>query len=313
MSGLVSGVESAVSSIFGGGQSSQYGAGTAPVYQPQNQGQFDTYYNQLIQQMMNNNPAANIYPQYQQYVSQIENNPYAAGAQTAANNAGAASTAVGNAAISNAGALTTAGNNILPYSQQILNTAFDPQDALYQRTLQQTQDQIRAGEASRGLALSPVGDALENQGLSNFNIDWQNNLLNRQTTGLTSAEGVNTNASGLFTDSANLGNAGVSAINSGGQLPTNTYTNNLANILNALNTQGSAGAATNAVPQQTLQDLLTYLGYSNQAAGTANNAAYQGFQNANTITDNLGAVAGAIGPSLGKAATGIGTWLSGLV
>lgn len=314
MGDFVSGISNAVGDLFGGGsQQGQYGAGTAPVYQPTvaNQQTNDSYYQQLIQQMMGNNTAAQIYPQYQQYVSQIENNPYAAGAQTAATNAGTAATTAGNSAITNANTLTTAGNNTLPYSSTILNTAFDPQDALYNRTLQQLQDQTRASEAVRGIATSPVGASLENQNLENFNIDWQNNQLGRETQGLTDANSNNTNAANLFGDANTLNSSGITDINSGGSLPYNQYENNIGNILNALNTQGAAGAATNAVPQQTIQDIMSYLGYGQTASNNANNAAYQGFQNANQVGQNIGSLFGAVGGS--NALSGAGSWLSSLL
>lgn len=70
------------------------------------------------------------------------------------------------------------------YATRVLDTAFDPQNALYNRTAQQLQDQIRAGQASRGITQSPYGANLESQGMSNFNIDWQNQQLGRQAQGL---------------------------------------------------------------------------------------------------------------------------------
>jgi len=67
---------------------------------------------------------------------------------------------------------------------QVAQTAFDPQQALYGRTQQQLADQVRAGQAARGLGVSPVGAAEENQAMANFNIDWQNQQLARQAQGM---------------------------------------------------------------------------------------------------------------------------------
>ena len=64
------------------------------------------------------------------------------------------------------------------------NMGRDPQDALYNRTVQQLQDQTRAGQSARGTAMSPFGAAGEADVMKNFNIDWQNNLLDRQLKGL---------------------------------------------------------------------------------------------------------------------------------
>jgi len=74
-----------------------------------------------------------------------------------------------------------------PDISTMLTTAFDPQQALYDRTLQQTTDQTRSGEAARGVANTPYGAAAEGNALSNFNIDWQNQELQRQQSGLASA------------------------------------------------------------------------------------------------------------------------------
>ncbi len=69
------------------------------------------------------------------------------------------------------------------YATQGANAGFDPQNALYARTLGQVTDQTRAGLAARGLNTSGVGQGIENSAISNFNIDWQNNLLGRMNTG----------------------------------------------------------------------------------------------------------------------------------
>lgn len=74
-----------------------------------------------------------------------------------------------------------------PDIQTMLGNAFDPQQALYNRTLQQVTDQTRSGEAARGVANTPYGAAAEGNALSNFNIDWQNQQLGRETQGLGSA------------------------------------------------------------------------------------------------------------------------------
>lgn len=77
------------------------------------------------------------------------------------------------------------------YGNQIAQTAFDPQNALYQQTAQQVTDQTRAGQAARGLGNSPEGSMEEANALSNFNINWQNNQLGRQTQGASAIQGLN--------------------------------------------------------------------------------------------------------------------------
>jgi hypothetical protein len=81
----------------------------------------------------------------------------------------------------------TAMNQLNPDITQMLGQAFDPQQALYNRTLQQVTDQTRSGEVARGVGDTPYGAAVEGNALSNFNIDWQNNELSRMESGLGSA------------------------------------------------------------------------------------------------------------------------------
>lgn len=66
------------------------------------------------------------------------------------------------------------------YASQLMNTAFDPQQALYNQQQHQLQEQVRAGLAARGLNSSAAGQGIENDALSGFNIDWQNQQLQRQ-------------------------------------------------------------------------------------------------------------------------------------
>lgn len=70
------------------------------------------------------------------------------------------------------------------------NMARDPQQALYGRTAQQLQDQTRAGQSARGVAMSPYGAAGEADVMKNFNIDWANNQLGRQVQGYNALEGA---------------------------------------------------------------------------------------------------------------------------
>ena len=76
------------------------------------------------------------------------------------------------------------GQNMFGAGNAAMNMAFDPQNALYNRTAQQLQDQTRASQAARGIQTTPYGAGLENQAMSDFNINWQNNLLNRALSGI---------------------------------------------------------------------------------------------------------------------------------
>lgn len=79
------------------------------------------------------------------------------------------------------------GQNAFNFGNQALQQGFDPQNALYNRTAQQVQDFSRASSEARGIDKSPYGAGLENQAMSNFDIDWQNNALQRQNTAANTA------------------------------------------------------------------------------------------------------------------------------
>lgn len=60
----------------------------------------------------------------------------------------------------------------------------DPQQALYQRILQQTQDQSRAATSARGIGMSPESAGIENRAVGDFNLNWNNQQLARMLQGL---------------------------------------------------------------------------------------------------------------------------------
>jgi hypothetical protein len=184
--------------------------------------------------------------------------------------------------LANSGAMSGAGN-------AVLNTAFDPQGALYNRTLQRLNDQVNVGLEGRGLNTSGAGQGIANDALSNFNIDWQNNQLQRQATGI----GAGNSA---FGGANALGMAGGQGIAQGAALPYQTQMGALGDQTR-LGTAGynlgltGAGAAQNAQNQVVMQGLgalstgagvqgaflgnagqgtnLGYGGYNQQLAGGA--------------------------------------------
>lgn len=84
----------------------------------------------------------------------------------------------------------------------ILQAGFDPQQTLYNQSLQQEQQQSDSNQAMRGLAMSGAGAELSNQADLNFNTNWQNQQLGRETTAL-GAYDVNNTSLGQLAQSAN--------------------------------------------------------------------------------------------------------------
>lgn len=168
-----------------------------------------------------------------------QGNPFQQMSQAWGNTAGAQAAGQGTAALGQ-------GNNMYNASNAVLNTAFDPQQQLYNRMNQQNTDQTNAAEAQRGITMSPYGANVANTSKNNFNIDWQNAQLQRQVQGLGAAGTGNTTG-------ANLGSTGVNQTMAAGQLPYSTGQQGLQNT------------------EQTIQDYLAYLGKGQ--AGSAGNSA----------------------------------------
>lgn len=72
------------------------------------------------------------------------------------------------------------GPQMFQYANQMMNEGFDPQNEFYDRAAGQQQNQMRASQGARGIQMSPYGAGLENHGMSDFNIDWRNQQLQRQ-------------------------------------------------------------------------------------------------------------------------------------
>jgi len=202
----------------------------------------------------------------------LYNNPYAGGYQGGANFAGGLGQNAALAGYNTGGALTGAGLSALPYAQSIFNTAMDPQMALYGRTQQAVTDQSRANLEASGTAGTPYGAGLMNDATRNFNIDWQNNQLQRQIAG---AQG----AGGLLTAGGNLANLGTGMQNvapgqflSASGMPYGAFSQIGGDQFGAINQLlGTTGNAQNISNQQ-IQDWLAYVQAGNQAGGVANQA-----------------------------------------
>lgn len=86
--------------------------------------------------------------------------------------------------------LLGAGQNLLNAGQQVYNTAFDPQNALFNQLSNQQQQQSGATNSMYGLGSSAAGAGVANQNQQNFDINWQNQQLQRQSTGLQALQGA---------------------------------------------------------------------------------------------------------------------------
>lgn len=277
--GGIGSIAGAANSIFGGsgsGSGGFYGGTTPPpVYIPQGQASAD----QLYQQAMAN--AAGYAQGAQGYVGNIQANPYAPQAQTTANQASAYGTGT-LAPMQQGGAasLYGAGNTVL-------NTAFDPQLALYNQQAQRTQDQANAINAMYGLSSSPYGAGVANQAMTNFNIDWQNQQLQRQIQGVQGAGKA-------YSGASDLGGTAGQTIAGYGALPYQTYLGQQTTPLSAISTaQGLDSNAMNA--------LAAYLRLGQSATSVGQTGAGINFDQNQ-----------ALGQGIGQGLSGIGQFTSGL-
>lgn len=165
-----------------------------------------------------------------------------------------------------------------------LNTAYDPQRDLYNRSYQQMLEQTNAINAQNGVSGSPFAAGIGAQNSGNFNIDWDNAQLGRQVQALgaygtasgtatnnvnntlaTGAQDYNTLSSGAVGNLTGLVNSGVNNYNS---LNTNSV-NNANNLINT-----GTGALNNGI--NTGVNALSSLGQTtiagNQAASDLNRA-----------------------------------------
>jgi hypothetical protein len=197
----------------------------------------------------------------------------------------------------------------VPYAWQALQQGFDPQNALYNQQYAQNLNQTNAINAMSGVGASPYGAGISAQSGQNFNLNWQNQQLQREATAAQAAgslygagtaglaQGMNAAGQGLqglqnaySTGAANYANvmgAGTGAYGAGSNLygaATGLYgagNQTLGGAGNAIQ-QGGAGQqsilqAQQQAQQQQIQDYLAYL-----QASTGNAQAYTGAVNQST-------------------------------
>ncbi len=162
-----------------------------------------------------------------------------------------------------------------------MQQGFDPQQKLFNQLFNQQQQQGLASQAAAGVANTPYGAGLSQQGNQNFDIAWQNQQLARQgqaaqnasqLAGLASpyyqnaqqAAGLPSYAAnigqGLYGEASNMLGQGSNFLGQGG---------NLLGVGGSLGT--GAGNYQNNVNQQQIQDYLAYLsGSSGNAANLMN-------------------------------------------
>lgn len=294
--GSVVGIASGVNSLLGGSGGGSGGGTGAPVnqtyggaagqYIPAGQPQADQQYQDIFNNLGPYTTAlpGQVIPRLQTYASNIQNNPYAAQQMAGANQVAALGQGVGASDIAYGNRLGAAGN-------QILDTAFDPQNALYNRTQNQIAQQAAAANANSGVT-GPYAAGVTNQALGDFNLNWQDRQLGRQAQG----EQI---AGQAYSGAAGLGTAGLGTIQGASSLPYTTYLGQQNTDIGALSslTAGVQGAINPAISEANL--LQSYLGLGQTAERNALIGQNQGFQQSQLLGQQFGTNLQNLGNSLG--------------
>jgi hypothetical protein len=234
------------------------------------------------------NVPGQLLPQYQQIAQSGVNNPYASQYQQGAN-------ATGQAGMASGAGITGTALGQLPGVNALMSLGFDPQNALYSQLQNQNQQQNLATLGQSGVAQTPYGQGVANQANTNFNIDWQNQQLQRALQG---AQG----AGGLLSSIGSATNTGLNQMQTGAGLPYNTMQGITGNQLGLLGQAGSFGQQAAQLPQQQIQDYLTYLSQAQGQQGVNNQTAQVGLNQAGmSFNQNQ-----AMGSQLGQSLAGLG-------
>jgi hypothetical protein len=283
----------ALGGLFGGSNDKPQ---APPQYQFQNMGGADTASIQGLQNLPQYNAYAQTLPQAGGLAQGVVNNPYAGLYQGLTNSAANTGWNVGGQQTGAGLNLMGAGQGVLPYAGSLLNLGFDPQNALYDRTKQQLTDSTRAGLAARGLNTSPYGAGVENKALSDFDIDWQNNLLSRANQGAQGAGYLLNSGGNAINLGQNVSTLGLNTLTNAAGLPYNAYNAMQLAGLGALGQYGQLGQGAGNQAYQPIQGYLDYLkggtgatSVANQNYANQNAAQNQQFNQQQTLGKNLGA------------------------
>lgn len=270
-----------IGGLIGGGMSSQPVSSSQYTYVPPNQAGMAQSWQDAYGQVGGMLPSyyGQLQPMSQSALMQAYNNPYAQSYQQGAGQ------------VAQYG--QQAGQQAMGAANQLYQTSMDPQQALYDRTLNQIQQQARAANSAAGIGTSAAGVGLENQAVGNFNIDWQNQQLQRELQGAQGAGNVNNQALNMMLGTYGLPYQAGMAVPAGQQAALGQYTQAVGAYPAALNQQmnqaanymGRGQAAQNAAFQQ---QLLNAQAQNSQAAAIGQGIAggYQNYQT-NQLLNNM--------------------------
>jgi hypothetical protein len=207
----VIGIGSGLNSLFGHGQ--QGGSSSSKPYVPTGLGGADQTWQQLLQQLSGGSQGVGgaVSPNNMAAYQALMGIP-TGGLTQAGNNAGAYYGSLASSQDLMQQALAGQGNAIGAAGRQLWQTALDPNNALRDQLQQQIRDASRAGTTARGIGMAPQAAGIENQDVSNFLMNWQQQQLQRQALGLQGMGQAFGQAGQDYTGASNLGTSAAGNI-----------------------------------------------------------------------------------------------------
>lgn len=291
--------------LFGGGDNASYGpvptSANIPNLSIPNQNEWWGNYQNLISGLMNgpNYPAQN-YDKFAGQVGNLMNTDAAGWWSHGAENASNMAPQVAGMQMGGAQGLYGAGQAGLPYASKILEMGFDPQDAYYNRAAGRLTDQTMAQLARSGVANTPYGQSVYGGTMGNFNLDWQNQALQRANQGIQGYGGLGAGMGQQFGAASNLGNQAMNTTYTGASLPYQAIEHYINQNLGALGQLNNAGMQTYALPQQAIGDISAMITHQ-QAANQL------GSQMQNQLFNQNQALGQAFGSNIAGLSQGLGT------
>lgn len=272
LGGLTSiiGIGSGVKNLVGGNQG---GSKNSNTYVPTGLGDADQTFQQVLQALAGNisDASGQINPVLAQAFQSLLGAPIAQQYGQLATQAGGAGDF-----------LTGMGRDLGAAGQQFWQTSLDPQNALRDRLQQRVTDASRAGTSARGIGMGGEAAGIENQAVTDFLLNWENNQLARQATGLQG-----------YTGAANqAGRETAGGLAASGLVPQ--YTASGASW--PMQAAGLYAGAMQPWNQQLGGILQSIIPYLNQGLG----ATGQAFDQGQTGLANMTYGAGKIGDAFGK-------------
>jgi hypothetical protein len=227
-------------------------------------------------------------PAYQSVLAASTNNPFAPAAIEQAQNAGAAYYGLANMAGARGNNMFALGDQAMPYAQQILQTGFDPQQALYDHTLQQVRDQTNAQLAANNQLGTPYGAGIAADALANFNLNWQDRQLGRQNT---ATQGYGSLTQGIgrnYAGGVDLFNTDASALMQSGMLPYSTYVGQQRDTLGLLGGVSSGYGNALSPGNQVISNLLPYMQLGQNASALGQRGQMADFNQSQQLGQGFG-------------------------